>query len=128
MEKKTFVALVLSVVGGLLFSLGMCMCLVKEWEMFSYGVPIAGIGLVILLITLLLYRKMSGKASMKINAKLVGKILYGFLSTLVFGLGMCMALVFEGMMFYGIIVGIIGIVMLLCLIPMCIGFKDSKNK
>ena len=30
MEKKNFIKLVLGVVGGLLFSLGMCMCLLPE--------------------------------------------------------------------------------------------------
>ena len=30
MKKKDFVRLVLGVVGGLLFSLGLCMCLVPE--------------------------------------------------------------------------------------------------
>ncbi len=30
MEKKNFVALVMGVVGGLLFALGMCMCLLPE--------------------------------------------------------------------------------------------------
>ena len=34
-----------------------------------------------------------------------------------------MVLVFEGMMIPGIIVGIVGSVMLLFLIPMCIGLK-----
>lgn len=31
------------------------------------------------------------------------------------------------MMLYGIIVGVVGIVMLLFLIPMCFGFKESKH-
>lgn len=35
MEKKNFITLVLGVVGGLLFSLGMCMCLLPEWNMFT---------------------------------------------------------------------------------------------
>ena len=40
---------------------------------------------------------------------------------------MCMVMVFEGMMLTGIVVGIIGIVLLLLLIPMCFGLKDSKK-
>lgn len=31
MEKKNFVSLVLGTVGGLVFGLGMCMCLITEW-------------------------------------------------------------------------------------------------
>ncbi len=127
MEKKNFVTLVLGVVGGLFFALGMCMCLLPEWDMFSTGVVCAAIGLVVLLITVLVYRKMSGAAPIKINWKVFGKVLYGVLSSLVLGAGMAMIMVFEGMMMVGIIVGIVGIVMLLFLIPMCVGLKDSKK-
>lgn len=34
MEKKSFIKLVLGVVGGLLFSLGMCMCLQKHYTAY----------------------------------------------------------------------------------------------
>ena len=37
-----------------------------------------------------------------------------------------MIMVFEGMMLGGIIIGIVGIVMILFLIPMCVGLKDNK--
>lgn len=127
MEKKNFVALVMGVVGGLLFALGMCMCLLPEWNMFKPGLVFGAVGAVILLITYLVYRKMSGKKPIKINAKTLGKIIYGIFATLVFGVGMCLALVAEDMMLYGMLVGIIGIVLILCLIPMCIGFKDSSK-
>ena len=86
------------------------------------------IGAIVLFITWLVYRKMSGKKPMKLNIKFIGKVVYGIVAALVFGLGMCMVMVFEGMMIPGIIVGIIGIVLLLCLIPMCVGLKDSKKE
>ena len=127
MEKKNFITLVLGTVGGLLFALGMCMCLLPEWNMFNTGVVLAGIGLVVLLITLIVYRKMSGAAPIKVNAKVLGKVIYGTLSALVLGVGMAMIMAFEGMMLQGIVVGIVGIVMLLFLIPMCVGLKDSKK-
>ena len=126
MEKKNFVALLMGIVGGLLFSLGMCMCLLPEWNAFNEGLGFGAAGAVILLATWITYRKMSGKAPIKLNAKLILKVLYGLFASLVFGLGMCMVMVFEGMMIAGIIVGIVGIVLLLCLIPMCFGFKESK--
>lgn len=126
MEKKNFITLVLGTVGGLLFSLGMCMCLLPEWNLFNTGVVLAAIGFVVLLITVIAYRKMSGKTAKKINWKVVGKVAYGVLSSLVLGAGMSMIMVFK-MMLQGIIVGIVGIVMLLFLIPMCVGLKDSKK-
>ncbi|MBO5371910.1 MAG: hypothetical protein J6A75_04220 [Lachnospiraceae bacterium] len=128
MEKKNFITLVMSVVGGMLFSLGMCMCLVSEWNMFNSGVVVGAIGAVELLITWMVYRKMSGKQAVKLNAKTVGKVIYGIFSALVFGVGMCMVMAFEGMMIQGIIVGIVGIVLLLCLVPMCVGLKDSSKE
>lgn len=127
MEKKNFVTLVLGVVGGLFFALGMCMCLLPEWNMFKPGVVCAAIGIVVLIATVIVYRKMSGKAPIKVNAKVVGKVAYGVLSSLVLGAGMALVLAVEGMMMVGIIVGMVGIVMLLFLIPMCVGLKDSRK-
>lgn len=127
MEKKTFITLVMSVIGGMLFSLGMCMCLIPEWGTFNQGVVVGAAGAVELVITWLVYRKMAGKAPIKLNAKLVAKMIYGIFAALVFGIGMCMTMVFEGMMIQGIVVGIVGIVLLLGLIPMFVGFKSSEN-
>ena len=126
MEKKNFVTLVMGVVGGLFFALGMCMALLPEWNMFNAGIGCGAAGLVILLATWITYRKLSGKQPIKVNAKTVGKIAYGVLSSLVFGVGMCLTLAFEGMMLLGIVIGIVGIVMLLFLIPMCFGWKENK--
>ena len=61
MEKKNFITLVFGVIGGLLFSLGMCMALLEEWAMFNEGVILGTIGAVLLLLTWLIYRKVSGK-------------------------------------------------------------------
>lgn len=127
MEKKTFITLVMCVIGGMLFSLGMCMCLLPEWNMFNEGIILGGIGAVELFITWLVQRKMAGKKPIKLNVKIIGKTIYGIIAALVFGLGMCMVMVFENMMISGIIVGIVGIVLLLFLIPMCIGFKESNK-
>ncbi|MBQ8278965.1 MAG: hypothetical protein IJZ23_03915 [Roseburia sp.] len=127
MEKKNFIALVLGTIGGLLFGLGMCMALLPEWNMFNQGVVLGAVGAVVLLITYMVYRKMSGKKHGKINWKVVGKVIYGVFASLVLGVGMSMIMVFEGMMIQGIAVGIVGIVLLLFLIPMCIGLKDSKK-
>lgn len=127
MEKKNFITLMLGVVGGLLFALGMCMCLLPEWNMANQGIVCGVIGAVVLLITLIVWRRLSGKEPVKVSIKTIGKILYGIAATLVFGAGMCLALVAEGMMLTGIVVGIVGIVMLLFLIPMCFGLKDSSK-
>mgnify|MGYP003482223802 FL=1 len=128
MEKKNFITLLMGVVGGLLFALGMCMCLLPEWDMFNAGVGFGITGTIVLLATWIVYRKMAGKKPINLNAKLVGKVVYGLFASLVFGVGMSMTMVFEGMMLPGIIVGIVGIVLLLLLIPMCFGWKESSSQ
>ena len=126
MEKKNFITLVLGIVSGLVFALGMCMCMLPEWNMFNVGVGCTAVGLVAIIATVIAYRKMSGAAPIKVNMKMVGKVVYGVISSLVLGLGMAMIMVFEGMLLFGIVVGIVGIIMLLFLIPMCVGLKDNK--
>ncbi|MBE5888529.1 MAG: hypothetical protein E7283_06840 [Lachnospiraceae bacterium] len=128
MEKKNFVALVLGVIGGLLFGIGMCMCLLPEWNMFTPGVVVTAIGFILLVVLVIVYRKMSGAKPIKVNWKIVGKVVYGVISSLVLGGGMALIMTVEGMMLPGIALGIVGIVMLLFLIPMCLGFKDSKKE
>lgn len=122
MKKKDFVTLILSVVGGLLFSLGMCMGLVPEMGTITQGVVLGVIGLVVLLIMVLVRRKMDGKPAIVFNGRTIGITLYSIVSAVVFGIGMCMVLVSSQMM-WGIVVGIVGIVMLLGLIPIVKGLK-----
>ena len=123
MKKENFVTLILSTVGGILFAIGMCMCLLPEWNAFTQGVVISAVGAVVLLVMLIVRRKMKGKPAVKITGKTVGTVALGIIGVLVFGVGMCMVMVWEGMMVPGIIVGVIGIVLLLCLIPVCKGLK-----
>lgn len=122
MKKSDFITLVLGVVGGLLFSIGMCMCLLPEWNAFTPGVIVTAVGAAVLLALAITLRVKSGKPVRKANWKLVGKIAFAVFGALVLGLGMCMIMVWN-MMLVGILVGVVGIVLLLCLIPMFVGLK-----
>ena len=122
MKKKDFVTLMMSVVGGILFALGMCMTLLPEWNAMTQGVVIGAVGLVVLLVMLLVRRKMDGKPAIVFSGKAIATTLFGIFSTVVFGIGMCMTMVWN-MMILGIAVGIVGIILLLCLIPVCKGLK-----
>jgi hypothetical protein len=122
MKKKDFVTLMMSVVGGILFALGMCMALLPEWNAMTQGVVIGAVGLVVLLVMLLVRRKMDGKPAIVFSGKAIATTLFGIFSTVVFGVGMCMTMVWN-MMIPGIAVGIVGIILLLCLIPVCKGLK-----
>lgn len=122
MKKSNFVALILGTIGVVFFALGMCMALLPEWGMFNQGIVCGVIGLVVLLVTVLIWRKMEGKAPIKLNVKTVGSVVVGVLGALLLGVGMCLTMVF-GKMFLGIVVGLVGIVVLLMLIPLVKGIK-----
>ena len=122
MKKKNFVTLIMSTVGGILFALGMCMGLIPEWNAMQPGIVIGIVGAVILLAMVLVRRKMDGKPAIVFSGKAIGTTLLGIVGAVVLGVGMCMIMVWN-MMVPGIIVGIIGIVLLLCLIPMIKGLK-----
>lgn len=122
MKKKDFVTLIMSTVGGILFALGMCMALLPEWGAMSQGIVIGVVGLIILLAMVLVRRKMDGKPAIVFNGKAIGTTFLGIAGAIVLGVGMCMTMIWN-MMVPGIVVGIIGIVLLLCLIPVIKGLK-----
>ena len=119
--QKNFVSLILGTIGGILFALGLCMAMLPEWGAFTQGIIVGCIGAVILLALFLIRRKMEGKpVIVKLSAKTVGTVILGVVGALVLGAGMCMVMIWE-MMIPGILVGIVGIVLLLCLIPLVKG-------
>ncbi len=120
MKKSNFVALILGTIGIVFFALGMCMALLPEWGMFQQGIVCGAVGLVVLLATLLIWRKMEGKAPIKLSAKTVGSVIVGVLGALLLGVGMCLSMVFSQMIL-GIVIGLVGIVVLLMLIPLTKG-------
>lgn len=123
MKKENFISLILGTAGGMLFALGMCMALLPEWNTFKEGITMGAAGLIVLLVMVLVRRKMLGKAPIHISGKTIGATLLGIVGALTLGVGMCMCMVWEGLMIQGILVGILGIVLLLCLIPLCKGLE-----
>ncbi|MBE6831132.1 MAG: hypothetical protein E7519_13085 [Ruminococcaceae bacterium] len=122
MKRSNFVTLVMSTVGGILLAIGMCMCLLPEWNAFEPGIVMGAVGLVVLLVMVAVRRKMENKAPIRWNAKTVLTVFIGVVGALALGIGMCMTMVW-GVMIEGIIVGVVGIVILLALIPICKGIK-----
>lgn len=122
MKKSTFVAMILGTIGGILFALGMCMALIPEWNAFRPGVIMGLIGTVVLLIMVLVWRRMENKEPIKLSAKNIGATLIGIAGALLLGVGMCLTMVWSHMV-AGIVIGIVGIVVLLCLIPFIKGLK-----
>ena len=122
MKKSSFVALVMGTVSGVLFALGMCMALLPEWDSFTEGVIFGAVGMVLGMITALVWRKMENKKMPKISGKNVFRAIYATIAVLVLGLGLCMCLVWQQIV-WGTLVGLLGIIMLISLIPMIKGIR-----
>lgn len=123
MKRSNFLALILGTVSGMLFALGMCMALIPEWNAFRPGIIFGCIGLVLGLVTVMIWRKMEHKAPIRISGKQLGTILLSIAGALLLGVGMCFCMVW-GRLVVGVPVGILGILLLLCLIPYTKGLHD----
>ena len=122
MKKSSFVALVLGTISGVFFALGMCMALLPEWNAFTEGIVFGSIGIAMSLVTFLVWSLMEHKKFPKISFKNVLRALYAIIATLILGVGMCMCLVWQQII-WGTLLGLLGIVMLILLIPMIKGIK-----
>lgn len=122
MKKSTFITMLLGTLGGLLFALGMCMTLIKEWNTFAPGLVFGILGIIILVITLFVWREMEGKPKMAVDQRTMGAILIGVIGAMLLGLGMSLVMVW-GHFIIGIVLGIIGILVLMCMLPVLKGFK-----
>jgi hypothetical protein len=122
MKKSNFITLMLGTISGAMFSLGMCMALLPEWNAFKEGIILGTIGFVLSLITFIAWFKMENKKLPKISGRVVLKALYGIISFLVLGVGMCLCLVWNNIV-WGTLIGLLGIVMIICLIPIIKGIK-----
>ncbi|MCL1799668.1 MAG: hypothetical protein FWG23_08040 [Eggerthellaceae bacterium] len=122
MKKSSFVAMIMGTVGGILFAVGMCMCLLPEWDAFKPGVVMGAVGALILVAAVIVWRRMTGKVPIRLNGKTAGIVALGIVGALLLGVGMCFAMVWENIV-VGIVIGIVGIVLLLSLIPMVKGLE-----
>lgn len=123
MTKKNFLFLLLTVTAGLLFSLGMCMCLLPEWHAFIPGVVLTALGALALLAIALLRWIMAGRPMPGIDWKKAGRIAYCLAAALVLGAGMAMIMAFDGLLLPGLIVGVLGLVLGLGIVPLFWGLK-----
>lgn len=118
--------MILGVISVMFLGLGMCMTLLPEWNAFAPGVVLGCAGLMFALITVLVWRKMENKAPVKLSGKTVLTVVLGIIGALALGLGMCMVMIWNQLV-WGIIIGIAGIILLLCLIPICRGLRSCTS-
>ena len=130
MKKDTLLEIILGTIGGLVFALGMCMCLITEWNMFKVGVVVAIVGFIILLCILPIYRKSHPKKEHNpIDKGLLATWIIGIVGALIMGFGMSKILV-EGStkidMVVGMICGIIGLLVCILNYPIYSYLKSNK--
>lgn len=123
MKKSSFVAMLMGTVSGVLFALRMCMTLIPEWEAFQPGIIFGCVGILLGVITLIVWRKMAHKQPIHFSGKTILTGVVGIIGALALGIGMCFCMVWNKMVI-GIAIGLIGIVILLSLIPLAKGLTD----
>ena len=131
MKKDTLLEIILGTVGGLVFAIGMCMCLIPEWDLFTAGIVVAVIGFIILLCIIPIYRKEHPKkvSNKKIDWGLVLTLVIGILGALIMGFGMSKIMVGspEKMdMIIGMITGVIGLLICVLNYPVYSYLKSNK--
>lgn len=122
MKKSSFTALVLGLISGVMFALGMCMALLPEWNTFKEGIVLGSVGIVLALITVFVWRKMENKPKINFTAKGILIAVVSVVGALTLGTGMCLVLVWNKILL-GTLIGLVGIVVMLCLIPLTVGIK-----
>lgn len=131
MKKDTLLSIILGTIGGLVFSFGMCMCLVTEWNMFTPGVIVTIIGFIILLCIIPIYRKDHPKKERgPINWGLVITWTVGVIGSLILGVGMSLIMVAEATktdMIIGMITGVVGLLVCVLNYPVYSYIKSDKK-
>ena len=132
MKRETLLEIILGTIGGLLFAIGMCMCLLPEWNLFIQGVVVAIIGFIILLCIIPVYRKEHPKKvnNKKIDWGLVLTWTIGVVGSLIMGFGMSKVMVGEASnsdILVGIITGVVGLIICVLNYPIYAYIKNDKK-
>ena len=132
MKKETLLEIILGTIGGLIFAIGMCMCLISEWNLFTAGVVVAIIGFIVLLCIIPIYRKEHPKkvSNKKTDWGLVLTWIIGVIGSLIMGFGMSKVMVGspEKMdIIIGMITGVVGLLICVLNYPIYSYLKSNKN-
>ena len=130
MKKETLLEIILGTVGSLVFAIGMCMCLIPEWDLFKAGVVVSVIGFIILLCIIPVYRTSHPKKEHKtVNWGIIITWIVGIIGSLIMGFGMSKVMTDDSNkteMLVGIITGVIGL--LVCILNYPIYSYINSNK
>ena len=132
MKKETLLEIILGTIGGLIFAIGMCMCLIPEWNLLKLGIIVGIIGFIILLCIIPIYRKDHPK---KVNNKQIDKGLVltwtvGIIGALIMGFGMSKIMVGNqetADLIIGMITGVVGLLICVFNYPVYSYLKSNKD-
>ena len=131
MKKETLLEIILGTIGGLVFAIGMCMCLLPEWDLFTPGVVVSIIGFIILLCIIPVHRKdHPRKEHGPINWGIVLTFIIGVVGSLIMGFGMSKVMVegaTESDMLVGVITGVVGLIICVLNYPIYSYIKNDKK-
>lgn len=131
MKKETLLQIILGTIGGLVFAIGMCMCLLPEWNLFTPGVVTTAIGFIILLCIIPIYRKNHPrKPHGPINWGIVLTWVIGVVGSLIMGFGMSKIMVGEATQadfVVGLITGVVGLIICVLNYPIYSYIKNDDK-
>ena len=132
MKKETLLEIILGTIGGLVFAIGMCMCLITEWDWFTAGVVVSIIGFIVLLCIIPVYRKEHPKkvSNKKTDWGLVLTWVIGVIGALIMGFGMSKIMIDSPQrmdMIIGMITGVVGLLICVLNYPIYSYLKSNKN-
>lgn len=117
MKKSNLVAIFMGTIGTLCLGIGMSMALVEEWNLFQQGIVVGVTGILVFLLTMFVWRRMEHKPKFHPSVKVVETVVLSIVGCITMGIGMCLCMKFDRIP-AGIVVGIVGILLLLLLIPL----------
>lgn len=130
MKKDTLLEIILGTIGGLIFAVGMCMCLIPEWNLFKAGVVVAIVGFIVLLCIIPVYRSSHPKKEhAPINWGIVFAWFIGIIGALVMGFGMSRIMhgdPSETDMLIGMACGVVGLIVCVLDYPIY-SYLSKKN-
>ncbi len=131
MKKETLLEIILGTIGGLVFAIGMTMCLIPEWKLFKAGVVVTILGFIILLMIIPVYRSNHPKKEhAPINFGIVFTWVIGIVGALVMGFGMSKVMVGDPSktdLLIGIATGIVGLLICVLNYPIYSYLKSNKD-
>lgn len=131
MKRETLLEIILGTIGGLGFAIGMCMCLIPEWDVLKEGAIVTGIGFIILLCIIPIYRLSHPKRMHgKVNWGIVITWVVGIVGALVMGFGMSKVMIGDPSkadLLIGIGTGVVGLLVCVFNYPIYSYLKSNKE-